>query len=59
MSLPFENNDDFTYGNYRGVSEERYIFDGEISWGKSMMKEGKIQIQSESAEILIRRVLVP
>ena len=35
----------FIYGNYRGVSEERYIFDGEISWGKSKTKEGKTQIQ--------------
>jgi hypothetical protein len=35
----------FTYGNYRGVSEERYIFDGEISWGKSKTKEGKTQVQ--------------
>ncbi|WP_020566753.1 DUF6503 family protein [Neolewinella persica] len=35
----------FTYGNYRGVSEERYIFDGEISWGKSETQEGETQIQ--------------
>lgn len=35
----------YTYGNYRGVSEERYIFDGEISWGKSVTKEGMTRIQ--------------
>jgi len=34
-----------TYGSYRGVSEERYIFDGEISWGKSMTKDGKNRVQ--------------
>ncbi|MEM1357243.1 MAG: hypothetical protein AAGF89_03550, partial [Bacteroidota bacterium] len=35
----------FTYENYRGKSEERYIFDGEVSWGKSVMKDGKTRIQ--------------
>lgn len=35
----------YTYGNYRGVSEERYIFDGEISWGKSITSEGETQVQ--------------
>lgn len=34
-----------TYGSYRGVSEERYIFDGEISWGKSTTKDGKTRVQ--------------
>jgi len=35
----------FTYRNYRGESQERYLFDGEISWGKSMTKDGKTRIQ--------------
>lgn len=35
----------YTYGSYRGVSEERYIFDGEISWGKTITKEGQSQVQ--------------
>lgn len=40
----------FTYGSYRGVSEERYIFDGEISWGKSETKEGETQVQFYDGE---------
>ncbi|MEO0732555.1 MAG: hypothetical protein AAFZ52_06960 [Bacteroidota bacterium] len=35
----------FDYVNYRGASQERYVFDGEISWGKSMTKDGKTRVQ--------------
>ncbi|MEL7159369.1 MAG: DUF6503 family protein [Bacteroidota bacterium] len=35
----------FDYVNYRGTSSERYVFDGELSWGKSMTKDGKTRIQ--------------
>lgn len=35
----------FSYANYRGKSEERYIFDGEVSWGKSITKDGETRIQ--------------
>jgi len=34
----------FTYG-YSGGSEERYIFDGEISWGKAKQKDGTTRVQ--------------
>lgn len=34
----------FTY-SYAGGSEERYIFDGEISWGKSKLKDGTERVQ--------------
>ena len=34
----------FTY-NYGGGSQERYIFDGEISWGKSKQKDGTTRVQ--------------
>lgn len=35
----------YTYTSSRGVSYERYIFDGEISWGKSETKDGKSKVQ--------------
>lgn len=35
----------FHYTSYRGTSEERYIFDGEISWGKSTATNGTVRTQ--------------
>lgn len=35
----------YSYTSYRGTSEERYIFDGEISWGKSTSADGKTRVQ--------------
>ena len=35
----------YTYHTNRGMSEERYIFDGEISYGKSKTADGKTKIQ--------------
>lgn len=34
----------FTY-SYSGSSIERYIFDGEVSWGKSTLKDGSSRVQ--------------
>lgn len=35
----------YSYTSYRGTSEERYIFDGEISWGQSTTKDGVTRTQ--------------
>ncbi len=35
----------YSYTSYRGTSEERYIFDGEISWGQSTTKDGTVRTQ--------------
>lgn len=35
----------YTYHTNRGATKERYIFDGEISWGQSQTADGKEQVQ--------------
>lgn len=35
----------YVYHNARGASEERYIFDGEVSWGRSKMPDGRTRVQ--------------
>ncbi|PHI20101.1 hypothetical protein CEQ90_09100 [Lewinellaceae bacterium SD302] len=35
----------YLYNTSRGRSEERYIFDGEISWGKSTQEDGTERVQ--------------
>ncbi len=35
----------YTYNTARGSSEEHYIFDGEISWGRSKMQDGTNRVQ--------------
>jgi hypothetical protein len=35
----------YVYHNARGASEERYIFDGEISWGRSKTSGGLTRVQ--------------
>jgi hypothetical protein len=46
----------YVYHNARGASEERYIFDGEISWGLSKTSGGLTRVQffdGESARVWI------
>jgi hypothetical protein len=46
----------YTYHTSRGSSEERYIFDGEISWGRSTQEDGTQRVQFFDGEKAFVRI---